>query len=152
MLRGATNVVIDDKGRWAMPKRYRASLIEQCQGHFVCTIDHQFCCLLLYPIDEWERIEAKLVRLSSLHPAERRLQRLLLGHASECELDAQGRILIPPTLRQYAQLANKIMVVGQLNKFEIWSTPLWQQQIEHDIDLQAEDAPESSPRLSELSL
>nr|WP_239993795.1 hypothetical protein [Photobacterium phosphoreum] len=88
MLRGATSVVIDDKGRWAMPKRYRVSLIEQCQGRFVCTIDHQFCCLLLYPIDEWERIEAKLVCLSSFHPAERRLQRLLLGHACECELDS----------------------------------------------------------------
>nr|WP_275661042.1 hypothetical protein [Photobacterium phosphoreum] len=59
---------------------------------------------------------------------------------------------MPPTLRQYAQLANKIMVVGQLNKFEIWSAPLWQQQIEHDIDLQAKDASEYSPRLSELSL
>ncbi|WP_434144597.1 division/cell wall cluster transcriptional repressor MraZ [Photobacterium leiognathi] len=152
MLRGATSISIDSKGRIALPKRYRQWITEQCGGLFICTIDHQFSCLLLYPINEWEHIEAKLATLSSLHPAERRIQRLLLGHASECEMDGQGRILLSPTLRQYAHLQDKIMLVGQLNKFEIWSDVLWQQQIELDINLQAEDALAQSSRLSELSL
>ncbi|PSV31704.1 division/cell wall cluster transcriptional repressor MraZ [Photobacterium sp. GB-72] len=152
MLRGATVISLDNKGRIAIPKRYRAEVINHCDGLFICTIDHQFSCLLLYPMNEWVHIEAKLATLSSLHPAERRIQRLLLGHASECDMDGQGRILLPATLRQYAHLQDKIMLVGQLNKFEIWSESLWQQQIEHDINLQAEDAIAQSSRLSELSL
>ena len=80
-------------------------------------IDHRFC-LLLYPINEWVHIEAKRRHYQAC-PAERRIQRLLLGHASECDMDGRTNpFLLPYT---YAHLQDKIMLVGQLNKFEIWS-------------------------------
>nr|WP_086938457.1 division/cell wall cluster transcriptional repressor MraZ [Thaumasiovibrio occultus] len=150
MFRGANAVSMDGKGRLAIPKRYRDELTHLCDGELVCTIDHQLPCLLLYPLPEWERVEHRLSRLSSLNPAERRLQRLLLGHASECRIDGQGRILIAPTLRQYASLDSKVMVVGQLNKIEIWQEQRWQQQIEQDIAA-SEEFP-LSERLTDFTL
>ena len=90
-------------------------------------------CLLLYPLNEWEEVERKLKTLSSTNPAERRLQRLLLGHAAECELDGNGRLLLSQPLRSHAGLDKKVMLVGQLNKFELWDEARWQQQINDDI-------------------
>ncbi|MGY5452091.1 division/cell wall cluster transcriptional repressor MraZ [Agarivorans sp. MS3-6] len=135
MLRGASSINLDAKGRLTMPTRYREWLMDECQGQLVCTIDINHRCLLLYPLAEWEEIERKLRRLSSMNPAERRLQRLLLGYADDCEMDKNGRLLIPPPLRQHASLEKKIMLVGQLNKFELWSDEQWQQQIAEDIAL-----------------
>ena len=94
MFRGATLVNLDSKGRLAVPTRYREGLIEDAAGQLVCTIDIHHPCLLLYPLPEWEVIEQKLSRLSSMNPVERRVQRLLLGHASECQMDNAGRLLI----------------------------------------------------------
>lgn len=152
MLRGVSVISLDIKGRLALPKRYRKELDALCDGEFVCTIDHQLPCLLLYPLPEWERIEAKLSRLSSFNPVERRLQRILLGHAFDCEMDAQGRLLISATLRDYAALHGKAMLVGQLNKFELWNADTWQQQIEQDIKFQADSVQEQNDNLSHISL
>ncbi|WP_413111262.1 division/cell wall cluster transcriptional repressor MraZ [Thaumasiovibrio sp. DFM-14] len=150
MLRGANVVSMDGKGRLAIPKRYREMLFRSCEGQFVCTIDHHFPCLLLYPMNKWEQVERRLAQLSSLNDAERRLQRLILGHASECQLDGQGRILIAPALREYAELDTKNVLVGQLNKFEIWHQARWQQQITQDIAVQTDLS--LSSRLSDFSL
>ena len=87
MFRGATLVNLDSKGRLSVPTRYREQLLENAAGQMVCTIDIHHPCLLLYPLPEWEIIEQKLSRLSSMNPVERRVQRLLLGHASECQMD-----------------------------------------------------------------
>lgn len=86
MFRGATLVNLDSKGRFAVPVRYRDTLSAESQGQMVCTIDLHQPCLLLYTLPEWEIIERKLSRLSSMNPTERRVQRLLLGHASECQM------------------------------------------------------------------
>ncbi len=134
MLRGASSINIDSKGRIAIPTRYRQSLLDSCQGQFVCTIDVQSPCLLLYPLPQWEMIEKKLCNLSSTIPQERKLQRLLLGYAIETELDKGGRTLIAPTLRSHASLDKKIMLVGQLNKFEIWDEDTWNAHVEADLD------------------
>ena len=120
MFRGATMVNLDSKGRLAVPTRYRDLLNEESQGQMVCTIDLHQPCLLLYTLPAWEVIEQKLSRLSSMNPAERRVQRLLLGHASECQMDGAGRLLIAGTLRQHAGLNKEVMLVGQFNKFELW--------------------------------
>jgi MraZ protein len=80
---------------------------------------------LLYPLPDWEEIERKLVRLPSFNPQARRLQRLLMGHATECELDGAGRILIPPPLREFASLSKAVVLIGQGNKFEIWDEETW---------------------------
>ncbi|MEH6453529.1 MAG: division/cell wall cluster transcriptional repressor MraZ [Psychromonas sp.] len=152
MLRGASAINLDTKGRLAIPTRYRDWLMDTCQGQFVCTIDIQSPCLLIYPINEWLLIEQKLRALSSTNPQERRLQRLILGYATESELDKTGRTLIAPTLRQHAKLDKKIMLVGQLNKFELWDEAMWHQQIENDLlDGLATDS-ELSDGLKEFSL
>ncbi|WP_116475223.1 division/cell wall cluster transcriptional repressor MraZ [Zobellella maritima] len=152
MLRGAHAISLDSKGRLAIPTRFRDWLRDDCDGQLVCTIDINNPCLLLYPLVEWEEIEKKLKGLSSMNPAERRLQRLLLGYASECELDAQGRFLVPGPLRQHAGLEKKIMLVGQLNKFEIWGESRWQQQVNDDLLVLPEQDWSASERLRDFSL
>lgn len=98
-------------------------------GKIVVTIDMREQCLLLYPLPEWEVVQRKLESLSNIAENARRLQRLLIGHATDIELDAQGRILLPAMLREYAQLDKKLVLVGQGNKLEIWSADHWQQRM-----------------------
>ena len=152
MFRGATTVNLDGKGRLAIPTRYRDSLLDECEGQLVCTIDLHQPCLLLYPLPEWEKIEQKLSRLSSMNPAERRVQRLLLGHASECQMDSAGRLLVATTLRQHASLVKEVMLVGQLNKFELWDEQTWYQKVKEDIDAEQSAQETLSERLQDLSL
>ncbi|MBP9641905.1 MAG: division/cell wall cluster transcriptional repressor MraZ [Budvicia sp.] len=152
MFRGATTVNLDGKGRLAIPTRYRDSLLDECEGQLVCTIDLHQPCLLLYPLPEWEKIEQKLSRLSSMNPAERRVQRLLLGHASECQMDSAGRLLVATTLRQHASLVKEVMLVGQLNKFELWDEQTWYQKVKEDIDAEQSAQDTLSDRLQDLSL
>ena len=152
MFRGANAINLDTKGRLAIPTRYRQSLLDDCNGQLVCTVDNQQSCLLLYPLPEWEEIELKLIKLSSMIPAERRMQRLLLGHAAEGEMDKSGRILIPTPLRHHAKLSKEVMLVGQLNKFEIWDAETWAQQIEDDIDTERKGEFELTERLQDCSL
>lgn len=152
MLRGAHAISLDSKGRLAIPTRFRDKFRDESDGLLVCTIDIFEPCLLLYPLNEWELIEKKLCALSSTQPQERRLQRVLLGHATECELDAQGRVLVPSPLRQHAGLNKKIMLVGQLNKFEIWDESRWQQQISDDLQALPREDWELSERLRDFAL
>ena len=152
MFRGANAINLDTKGRLAIPTRYRQSLLDDCNGQLVCTVDNQQSCLLLYPLPEWEEIELKLIKLSSMIPAERRMQRLLLGHAAEGEMDKSGRILIPTPLRHHAKLSKEVMLVGQLNKFEIWDAETWAQQIEDYIDTERKGEFELTERLQDFSL
>lgn len=95
----------------------------------VCTIDFCQPCSLLYSLPEWEVIEQKLSRLSSMNSVELRVQRLLLGYASECQMDSAGLLLLATILRQYAGLTKKVMLVGQFNKFELWDEQIWYQQV-----------------------
>ncbi|MBW7983056.1 division/cell wall cluster transcriptional repressor MraZ [Enterobacillus tribolii] len=152
MFRGATTINLDSKGRLAVPTRYRDLLVEESQGQMVCTIDLHQPCLLLYPLPQWEVIEQKLSRLSSMNPAERRVQRLLLGHASECQMDNAGRLLIANTLRQHAGLTKQVMLVGQFNKFELWDEETWYQQVREDIEAEQSAVEPLSERLQDLSL
>ena len=152
MFRGATLVNLDSKGRLSVPTRYRDQLNESASGQMVCTIDINHACLLLYPLPEWEIIGQKLSRLSSMNPQERRVQRLLLGHASECQMDSAGRLLIAPVLRQHAGLTKEVMLVGQFNKFELWDETTWYQRVKEDIDAEQSDSATLSERLQDLSL
>lgn len=152
MLRGAHAITLDSKGRLAIPTKFRDWLREECDGQLVCTIDIGHPCLLLYPLPEWEEIERKLKSLSNMNPAERRLQRLLLGYASECELDGNGRFLLPAPLRQHAGLDKQTMLVGQLNKFEIWSETTWLAQVAADLDALPATDWSQSDKLRDFSL
>lgn len=116
---------MDAKGRLAMPAKHRERLTSVCDGQLVATIDMQSRCLLVYPLPTWEKIQQEIQELPTLNPAVRRFQRLLIGYASDLEFDANGRILLPPSLREYAGLEKKIVLVGQGNKLELWSEDLW---------------------------
>ncbi len=152
MFRGASAVNLDGKGRIAVPTRYRAEILAKNQGRMVCTVDIRQPCLLLYPLDEWEAVEQKLSALSNFEPNQRRLQRVMLGYATECEMDAQGRILLSAPLRRHAKLEKELMLVGQLNKFEIWSEAEWAAQIEDDMAVGASCEFAQSEALSSLTL
>ena len=152
MFRGANAINLDVKGRVTIPTRYRQLLLDDCQGQLVCTIDTQQSCLLLYPLTEWEEIELKLSKLSSMVPHERRLQRLLLGYALEGDMDKSGRFLLSAPLRQHANLTKEIMLVGQLNRFEIWDAQTWQDQVALDIETEKLGPFELSEKLQDFSL
>ncbi|KTD25976.1 MULTISPECIES: division/cell wall cluster transcriptional repressor MraZ [Legionella] len=131
MFRGINAITIDGKGRLAVPTRYRDALTAQDKASLVVTIDTEETCLLLYPAEEWQIIEDKLQSLPSFNAAARRIQRLLIGHATDVELDNSGRILLPQLLRDYAHLDKKVVMIGQGNKFEVWDECLWQTRREH---------------------
>jgi len=124
MFRGVNALNLDIKGRLAIPTRYRDEIVRLANGRMVITVDRDHS-LLLYPLPEWEEIERKLVKLPSFNVQARRLQRLLIGHATEVELDGNGRILLPPLLREFASLDKAVVMIGQGNKFEIWDEAKW---------------------------
>ena len=125
MFRGVQHINMDAKGRLAIPARQREPLHAECAGRVVITIDTQSPCLVVYPLPEWERIEKDIQDLPALKPAVKRFQRLMLGYATDLELDGSGRLLLPPPLREYAQLDKKLVLVGQGKKLELWSEALW---------------------------
>jgi MraZ protein len=127
MFRGVNAVNIDAKGRMVMPTRYRDRIQEESANHIVMTIDTEERCLLIYTLKAWEIIESQLAQLPSFNPQARRIQRLLIGHATEAELDNQGRVLLAPLLRDYAGLNKKAVLVGQGKKFELWDETHWQE-------------------------
>lgn len=126
MFRGVQHINLDAKGRLSVPARQRELLLDISAGSVVVTIDTQSSCLVLYPLREWERIERDVQDLPTLNPAVRRFQRLVLGYASDLDLDGNGRVLLPGALRDYAQLDKRVVLVGQGNKLELWSEPLWE--------------------------
>jgi len=109
----------------AIPAKFRKHLIACCEGHLVVTIDHSDHCLQIYPLAEWEALEKKLAELPSLNQQVRRLKRMLLGYATECEMDSNGRILLPAKLREFAGLTKSTVMIGQGNKFELWDEQTW---------------------------
>lgn len=150
MFRGATQVTLDAKGRMVLPTRYRERIVERCEGRLVVTIDRDHC-LLIYPLPEWEEIERKLMRLPSLNEQARRLQRLMVGHATDIELDGHGRVLLPPKLREFAALERDAVLIGQGNRFELWDEARWNAR--RDAWLSDETTPAELPAdLGTLSL
>ena len=149
MFRGATKVTLDAKGRLAIPTRYRERLAARCEGQLVATVDRDYC-LLLYPFPEWEDIERKLVALPSLNRQARRLQRLMVGYATELEMDGHGRILLPKELREFANLDRQAILIGQGNKFELWDEGSWNEK--RDVWLGEDDEVDLPAELESLSL
>src|SRR5216683_6510972 len=150
MFRGATKITLDDKGRMVMPTRYREEIAELAQGRLVVTVDRDQC-LLIYPLPEWEQTERKLMNLPSLNPQARRLQRLMVGYATDLELDGHGRVLLPPELREFGLLTRDAMLIGQGSRFELWDEAWWNER--RDEWLASEDTATDLPaELETLSL
>lgn len=152
MFRGVNTIQLDEKGRLAMPTRYRDRLQTESDGTLVATIETEARCLLLYPLPDWEKIEAKIESLPSFNRAARRIQRLLIGHATELELDGSGRILLPQTLREYAGLQKSVVLLGQGKKFELWDEVLWQEAREGWLEDGLDTGGSLPPELEYLSL
>jgi MraZ protein len=148
MFRGVTHLSLDAKGRLAVPARHRDALLADGGGRLVLTADPSRC-LLVYPLAAWEPIEARLMALSSFNEKIRSLQRLIVGHADDVELDGSGRILVPPALRAYASLDKHIVLVGQGHRFELWGHAQWQAQTAFAIGFDAGALP---PELDGFSL
>ncbi len=123
--RGISNLNINAGGRIAIPTKYRDDLKSENNGQMVLTVDHGVRCLVLYPMAKWLDTEQALMGLPNLDETVREMKRLILGHATDVEMDGQGRILIPPPLREYAEIDKKISMIGQGDKFEIWNEGSW---------------------------
>jgi MraZ protein len=129
MFRGASSLNLDAKGRLAVPAKHRDFLHAQSGGQLVLTA-HPHRCLLLYPQIAWEPIQAKMMSLSSFDKRSSALQRLLVGYAEDVEMDAAGRLLISPVLRDFAGLDKQAMLVGQGSHFELWNMESWRNQLD----------------------
>ena len=127
LFRGVNKVNLDAKGRLAIPTRYRELLREGCASQLIITLDPSYC-LLIYPAPEWREIERKLMKLPSFNEAARGLQRLLVGYATDVEMDGQGRVLLSPPLREIAGLDKHVVLVGQGKKLELWDEERWNKQ------------------------
>jgi MraZ protein len=131
LFRGVSQINLDAKGRLAVPTRYRSELQESCECQMIITVAvDERCigekgCLWLFPLHEWEQVELSISKLPTLNKMTGKLRRFLIGNATESEMDAQGRLLVPEKLRKFAEMEKHIFLVGQLNKFEIWNDNAW---------------------------
>ena len=148
VFRGATKVSLDAKGRMAIPTRYRERLSARCNGQIVVTVDRDHC-LLVYPLPDWEELERKLVKLPSMNKSARRIVRIMVGYATEVDMDANGRILVSRELRDFASLEKSGMLIGQGNKFELWDEATWNEK--RDAWLSEEDDGEMPADLESIS-
>lgn len=132
---GSNAINMDAKGRLAIPTKVRETLVSDCGGRIVITAHTEEKCLLVYPEPEWLNKLPAIEKLPNINKKAARMQRLLLGYATSLEVDEDnGRILIPPTLREFAGLEKKLMLVGQSNKMELWSESNWFTYLDDDDD------------------
>ncbi len=124
MFRGRYEHTIDSKGRTSIPVKFRDVLNGKDTNGLIVTNEFDGC-LVAYPINEWKIVEEKISSFPDIRKEIKAYQRFFISGAVECPIDKQGRILIPPTLRDYAVLTKDVIFVGMLNKFEIWSRENW---------------------------
>ena len=127
MFRGRSVHTLDAKGRIRIPSRFREILKSLYDDRFIITNYDR--CLIAYPLQEWEKIEEKLGELSLVRQDVKAFQRFFISGAVECNFDKQGRVLIPPTLREHALLEREVVLAGMVKSFEIWSKPMWDEEI-----------------------
>jgi MraZ protein len=134
MFRGSSFHTIDAKGRIVVPKRFRDVMGDGSSGSLM--VSRMDKGLVAFTLKEWEKIESRILALAEKSENMRRFRRVFIGGAFECNCDKQDRILIPPTLREYAGLGKEIVLVGVLDHFEIWSRENWDKEntaMEKDI-------------------
>ncbi|MBT6288216.1 division/cell wall cluster transcriptional repressor MraZ [Litorivicinus sp.] len=151
MFRGINPINLDAKGRVALPAKYRDRVTDRCDGHMVLTVHPFDRCLLLYPLTDWEVIEAQVNALpNSTSRQARRLQHLMVGYATELDLDAANRLLLPAMHRDHAELDKRLILVGQGQKFEVWSEARWTSMTEAYLNEPVDE--DASVELTNLSL
>jgi MraZ protein len=139
VFRGANSINLDSKGRIAVPAKYRPGITESADSHLIITCDPYDNCLLIFTLEHWESTEADLQSLSNSKPLHRRLKRIMLSHATEVDMDANGRLLIPSVLRERAKLKKDVMLIGQGKTFQLWDESCWHQLVEEDMSVMSGD-------------
>lgn len=149
MLKGTYRHRIDAKGRLPVPAAFRRALAETGPLTLVVTPLDQ--CLAAYPMAEWGRLEQQLAQLPPFSGPAKALTRLVTSRAVDCDLDVQGRVLLPPGLRAAAGLQGEVVVIGVLNRFEVWSPERWEsfladsERLLDDVTLGVEWPPSPKP-------
>lgn len=128
MFRGSSSHNLDAKGRIIIPSRFRDVI--RAGGGDTVMITRMDRCLYAYSANEWNKILDRIMDLAEKSDHMRRFRRVFVGGAFECNCDKQNRVLIPPTLRDYAELAKEIVLVGVLDHFEVWSKENWEKENE----------------------
>jgi len=149
---GEYEATVDAKGRFLLPAGFKKQLTEG-ENRFIISRGFEKC-LTLYPMKSWEPIMNKISQLNDFDPKVREFRRQFLGGATEIELDAAGRLLLPPTLKEFAGLSKDIILVAALDKIEIWDAGKYKQLFEdfspeafsslaQDVMTKKDDAPKS---------
>ena len=129
MLYGGFDHTVDKKGRVFIPAKFREDLGE---SFIICKAIAKKACLTIYPFSEWEKLVARISQLANVQAAE--LKRFLFDGAFYVEFDAQGRIVIPPALREYARLEGSAHLIGMDSFVELWSSELWEEESKYSLD------------------
>ena len=147
MFLGQFNHTIDSKGRISIPVRFREILSDQYEEILIVTTDMDQC-LVAYPVQEWHHIEEKAKKLPMMQREVKDWLRVFYSRAMECTLDRQGRVLVTPALREHARLNRQIVLLGMVNKIEIWDQKHWR---EKEIQV-SKNSEKISEVLAELGL
>ena len=139
MFRGANSINLDSKGRIAIPAKYRSCITESAASHLIITCDPYDNCLLIFTLEHWEATEADLLSLSNSKRLHRTLKRIMLSHATEVDMDGNGRLLIPSVLRERAKLNKEVMLIGQGKTFQLWNESDWHKLAEEDMAVMSSD-------------
>jgi len=126
VFRGAAKVTLDVKGRMVLPTRVRDTLAKLKEQQLVATVDRDQC-VLVYPLGDWQKLQDQLMSLPNLNAEARWLQRLMVGYATDLDIDGHGRVLIPGELREFTGLQRDAMLFGQGNHLELWDESAWKQ-------------------------
>ncbi len=151
MFRGRFELSIDDKGRLNIPSRFRDVLKGRDDERLIITNDFDKC-LVAYPYSEWLELEEKTSRLSMVSREAKAFQRFFISGATECSFDKQGRVLIPPVLREHAGLEKEIVVAGMVKKIEIWSKSQWESELSQSKDKFEQNFESMIKALSDLGI
>lgn len=138
MFIGKHQVKLDPKGRISVPAKFRDSLSSRGTNQIVITLFGR--CLVAYPLDEWQEVERKVSELDTSQEDVRNFLRMFYANAADCQVDGQGRVLIPEHLRIGAGLEKEVYMSGIGRKFEIWSRERWDQEVEPAQDRMVEIA------------
>ncbi len=125
MFLGSSYLNLDAKSRFAMPTKYRERIIADHGGEMVLTADHGGKCLALHPMSSWLVMQKSIASMNPMDKGVKNLMRTVFGYATEIKMDGQGRILVAEPLRDFAKFDKKLMLIGQMDKFELWSEEEW---------------------------
>lgn len=125
VFRGRFEHTIDEKGRLAVPARFRDLVLAGAESATLVITNSEHC-LAAYPLNEWERLEKKVAELPQFDPKIAAFKRIFIGCAQECSIDRSGRVLIPADLRRDAKIDQSCVIIGQITKFEVWSASRWE--------------------------